>query len=378
MEGGVLSYSEESLDNTASIGYAATPVKYMAVVSFTLFICDYLHTLELEVALIWPRRWNLVKFVYFWARYSPFVDVSMVFVFYFNTSTSAKFLIEGCKRIDQANSWLMTAGIISTEAILVIRTYGIVGGSRKFLIYLIIQMALLCGAGFVILGIALPSWVYGLPPPGYNGCFLLHTPGFGHLLFITFIIILLHEIILMVITLYIGWSKYRGQHRTPLIWILYRDGTLFFVLTAANIINILANSQGEVGLFTVFQRVVHSILSTRIILQVRKVASEERSIEFQLTDFGSSAVSLSCAAILRRANNSLVWGRQTLYVRERISVTPSTTTLSSATRPQSRWSGVAGHGAGQLRQVGTWSLGGEVNAFGEAKSTRYLCPSIAS
>jgi hypothetical protein len=37
--------------------------------------------------------------------------------------------------------------------------------------------------------------------------------------------------VVMVITLYVGWVKYRDLQHTPLIRILYRDGTLYFVLT---------------------------------------------------------------------------------------------------------------------------------------------------
>jgi hypothetical protein len=37
--------------------------------------------------------------------------------------------------------------------------------------------------------------------------------------------------VVMVITLYVGWVKYRDLERSPLIRILYRDGTLYFILT---------------------------------------------------------------------------------------------------------------------------------------------------
>ena len=40
MEGGVLSYSEESLDNTASVGYAATPVKVRRFHECRFFVTD--------------------------------------------------------------------------------------------------------------------------------------------------------------------------------------------------------------------------------------------------------------------------------------------------------------------------------------------------
>ena len=82
------------------------------------------------------------------------------------------------------------------------------------------------------------------PVPTINGCYL--TDSGTPILFLAFLILLFHEIsgfplapteilfsnvlqVVMVITLVIGYKKYRN-HRTPLIRTLYRDGTIYFVL----------------------------------------------------------------------------------------------------------------------------------------------------
>lgn len=41
-------------------------------------VLDWLLTLDLEVSLMWPAKWNVTKTLYFLARYSPFIDTSVV------------------------------------------------------------------------------------------------------------------------------------------------------------------------------------------------------------------------------------------------------------------------------------------------------------
>ena len=51
----------------------------------------------------------------------------------------------------------------------------------------------------------------------------------------------------MAITLHVGWTTYRDQRHTPLIRILYRDGTLYFILT----------TRERTPWFLTFNRVAH-------------------------------------------------------------------------------------------------------------------------
>ncbi|RXW24225.1 hypothetical protein EST38_g1630 [Candolleomyces aberdarensis] len=89
-----------------------------------------------------------------------------------------------------------------------------------------------------------------LPVPSVHGC---NLSGGTPLLFLAFVLLLLHEVIVMVITLVIGFRKYLNL-RTPLIRTLYRDGTIFFVLiflvSLANIVNLAAGVPEYLDLFT--------------------------------------------------------------------------------------------------------------------------------
>ncbi|KAH6902709.1 hypothetical protein BKA70DRAFT_1567260 [Coprinopsis sp. MPI-PUGE-AT-0042] len=45
----------------------------ITVISLTLLVAEYFHTLELEVSVIWTAPWNLVKYLYFANKILPFL-----------------------------------------------------------------------------------------------------------------------------------------------------------------------------------------------------------------------------------------------------------------------------------------------------------------
>jgi len=40
-----------------------------------MFLWDYILTFEMEVDLVWKSKWNFMKGLYFFQRYSPFVGI---------------------------------------------------------------------------------------------------------------------------------------------------------------------------------------------------------------------------------------------------------------------------------------------------------------
>ena len=48
---------------------------FAPVAAATLFIWDYLLTFKMEVDLVWKSKWNFMKGLYLFQRYSPFIDV---------------------------------------------------------------------------------------------------------------------------------------------------------------------------------------------------------------------------------------------------------------------------------------------------------------
>lgn len=44
------------------------------VATAALFMWDYLITLGMEIELIWPSQWNVIKVLFLVQRYMPFID----------------------------------------------------------------------------------------------------------------------------------------------------------------------------------------------------------------------------------------------------------------------------------------------------------------
>ncbi|RDB18309.1 hypothetical protein Hypma_000490 [Hypsizygus marmoreus] len=244
-------------------------VKYTNVASFALLLFDYFETLEMEVELIWKSRWGLGKVLFLLARYPTFVDVPLVLYYAMAPNISH----EACKRIYDAASWATAFGIGVAEAILILRTYALWGNNRKLLIFLLVLYVAIYIPVIVILVFFLRSLKYGAPPlPTVPGCY--PTEG-SIILFADFALLMANETIVMILTLYVGVKRFRHS-RSRLVITLYRDGIYYFVylflISAGNIIVLVAGPPEYVDLLNTFQRVMHSLLSTRILLHVRETA----------------------------------------------------------------------------------------------------------
>ncbi|KAF7313109.1 hypothetical protein MKEN_00996800 [Mycena kentingensis (nom. inval.)] len=267
-------------------------VKYVNVASLTILAFDYLLTLDMEMSLIWPSRISLSKTLFFLARYTPFFDVPVGLCpclehsrarDSFSTFDSASVfspvnLQQVCRDINTAFTVMSVFGIIVGEAILVLRTFALAERSKRVL--LIFGSVYLAAAltSIVLVALFLKSMVFGPPiHPLIPGC--NETDGDFLFVGISFILLLVNETALMSYTIYLGWRKYRHL-QNPFIVTLYRDGITYFVFlflgSAANFA-ILLGGQGELQeLLSTFLRVMHSVLSTRILLHVRDVERARR------------------------------------------------------------------------------------------------------
>lgn len=166
-------------------------------------------------------------------------------------------------------------GIGMAEAILLFRTYALYERSRRLLIFLLVFYSVIYTAVIVILAIFLRSLRYGTPPlPTIKGCY--PTAG-SIILFGDFVLLILFETVVLVLTIRIGVKRFRHS-RNPLITTLYRDGIFnyiyLFFISAGNIIVLVAGPPEMIDLLNTFQRVMHSILSTRVVLHVRSAAKK--------------------------------------------------------------------------------------------------------
>ncbi|KAK7059615.1 hypothetical protein R3P38DRAFT_3341226 [Favolaschia claudopus] len=251
-------------------------VKYMHVASITILAFDYLCTLNLEISLVWGGKRSLTKIFYMLARYPPFIDVPLVLWYELTPHIDTT----ECFPVYAAASWGTFFGIATAEALLVLRTYALMGCNARILTAFIVQYVTVAITTVIVLSIFLKSLRFGPPPlPVVPGCHLVQVDG-SVILVVAFILVLFNETVLMICTLWVGIRRFRHSS-SPLVKVLYRDGVSYFVLlfliSAGNLGVLIWGPVELVDLFKTFLRVMHSVLSTRIVLHVR--AADGRQVE---------------------------------------------------------------------------------------------------
>lgn len=245
--------------------------KYVDVAALALLVVDYLGTLEMEVANMWPAKWSVAKVLFFLSRYSALLDVPLAI--YYHTALGLP--VRTCRILFSVESSSLLVGVALSEAILFLRVYALSGRNRKFLWVLLFQFFAVHIAEFIIFGNFLTKLEFGPSRiPTVIGCSPLppKDPSLNVQLSALFGLILANELAVLLMTFVIGLMKYRNLN-SPLIRIFYRDGFFYFlVLSAISAGNITADLVGPPEyrfLIVVLQRVLHSILASRMILHMR-------------------------------------------------------------------------------------------------------------
>jgi len=238
----------------------------MNVASITVLAYDYCLALELEASFIWGSKWTPTKIVFILARYPPFIDVPLVLYY----SLTHHIPLRNCLPVYSAASWGTAFGIAMAEAILVLRTYALWACNRRFMVIMWFQYTAIATTTVVVLVIFLRSLKFGTPPlPSVVGCYMVDG---NVILVVVFILVVWHETFLMTSTLWVGVKNFRHSH-SPMVVTLYQDGIIFFILllliSSGNLAVLLWGPPELIDLFNTFLRVMHSILSCRVVLHVR-------------------------------------------------------------------------------------------------------------
>ncbi|KAL5514110.1 hypothetical protein ACEPAG_2871 [Sanghuangporus baumii] len=240
----------------------------------TLLVYDvFFVTFDREVALVWTSRWNLGKILFFLNRYLPFFDTFLSLHLLLGKNTD-----KGCLLGFSAVTWLIVVGIIVAEAILMLRTYAIWERKRAISITLIL---LGCGTfipGIIVTQFEVQSLAYIAVPNG--GC--TKTKPSSPVIFVAFLLLILCETTIVILTLVRARHHYLSrQTRSPLIWQLYKDGLLYYVYLLAfslvNLITAVAAPPAYTNWLTTPQRVMHSLLCTRVLLHIRSHSTDPDS-----------------------------------------------------------------------------------------------------
>jgi hypothetical protein len=138
------------------------------------------------------------------------------------------------------------------------------------------HLQVLIGTAFPILVIYLRSVEF---ITGTEGC---HLSSGSPLFLFVFVVLLLFELVIVILTVYSGIKHFRHSPN-PMVTTLYRDGLIYFLftllVTVANITIMALLPIDYVSLLPPLQINLHCVLSTRIIIHVRKHMSGEGSVD---------------------------------------------------------------------------------------------------
>jgi len=248
-------------------------VKYFHVASVSLMTYDYLMMLPDEVRYIWSARWTSSWgiILYFLTRYLAFVDASIITAFLFDS----RIPVHSCATIYRVAAWFELVGITVAEAVLLMRTYAIWGQSRKIL-YVVLLLSTVVIPCAVVMEIDLSTLeFYPSPSPTIAPCV---SSGGKSILYIDYALVLGVEFVVISLTIWIGVKQWRKDFN-PLTTVLYRDAIMFasilFVVSIANVALLAGTSSIALHLLLLEpQRVLHSVLTSRIILHLRMASSK--------------------------------------------------------------------------------------------------------
>ncbi|KAF5383923.1 hypothetical protein D9757_007429 [Collybiopsis confluens] len=193
----------------------------------TLLTYDYVLSFSQEVAHVWFSKWGLVKVLYFWSRYSPFIDTILAIQEQINPHISST----SCHRIMVFNTIFAGLGIGISDLILLARTYAMYQNSRKVLVILIISWTPVAIVNMVVAF----AWTSSLSEITMNGsvsgCLPVEENKTG---IVNYVFLLGGETIVVILTVWQAFQnfykhKFSSQATHMVIETFYRDGILFYI-----------------------------------------------------------------------------------------------------------------------------------------------------
>ncbi|KAF9007418.1 hypothetical protein BDQ17DRAFT_1407320, partial [Cyathus striatus] len=246
-------------------------VRYMNVASIALLCYDYCLTLNMEMKLIWPSRWNSIKILFLLVRYTPYIDSAFLFYNHFGANVSP----ESCLIAYKANGWLYFIGAFLAETLLTIRTWSV--WKEKPIVKF----------GFPVFFISIWIAIWIIIVKFVSAFQFSHTPYPGYVVVGGSAIPFVFWILLMVFhsgaLILMGLRAFKSCQMgvtSDLVKIVYRDGvTYYFYLFVMSLISVVLGlklSRDFVGLLLYITRTMHAIFSCRVVLHAR--SRGERSL----------------------------------------------------------------------------------------------------
>lgn len=241
-----------------------------AFVVATAVIYDYIVTFDLEIVLIWGKRWSIIKAVYLWHRYFGILCVIFQVVALTYNGVNDGF----CNFWIHWETWGYSALIFSSELVLILWIWVICNRSRLVLVTLLGLFAAEVTGVIVVLVISFRHTVgsaHLLPNMTY--CFARGTvPSFKFL----WVPILGFDTILLAIYLYQGYRT-RGLHKRKgfsSMHMIYKHSLLNFLAIFASYLSCatmwIVAEPGLIQIPASFALALSITNCTRLLLNIRR------------------------------------------------------------------------------------------------------------
>ncbi|TFK35019.1 hypothetical protein BDQ12DRAFT_326465 [Crucibulum laeve] len=278
-------------------------VTYVRVGGTALVFVDWLLTLDDEVTYIWSSTGNFGKTLYFLTRYPAFIDSTLSVYHQVAYSLSA----EECALHMRITGVMVMFGILISELILTIRVWALYDRSRKITVFLVLFSVISLAAsavGFIFSGRAETFTAMKDISSSVPGCY---PHDITNAIFIAPVILTVGLSVIFALTM-VKALQYHKKGTTSFLRVFFCGGIIYFaVLQAISIGNwmiFFLHIEEYTFLLTNLQRSMHSILSARILLDMRREAAKTTTAGCTFDDSDEYPVA---SAADRRANvgNSL-------------------------------------------------------------------------
>ncbi|KAF9270510.1 hypothetical protein L218DRAFT_40022 [Marasmius fiardii PR-910] len=277
-------------------------VAHLDVVSATLLVYETIVNLHLEIQYIWTRKWSLFTVLYIIQRYLPFFDTTVLILH--RKSVRSKFehsllhlklqhrRMYGSRYTTFANGFdvvvhvgFYVVGIALSEIVLTIRVWAVWKRSTLAGIGLLVFFLACWVPDYALFARFLSSMEFATPPlPKFRGCFIAAG---SHILFVCWVLMMVYDSGMLVMILIPGVAAYRSGGRSELMKTIYRDGVIYyaylFLISLINVIVILILPPDLVHLLNSFERVLHSVLTSRAILHIRQAVATQHYMDYVLS-----------------------------------------------------------------------------------------------
>ncbi|CAA7270799.1 unnamed protein product [Cyclocybe aegerita] len=252
--------------------------KMVDLASAVVFLWDYLLTIGMEVTYIWPSPWTGMKVIYFTQRYLPFIDTLWIAVQ--GNQLRAKYkrsYLPGNERRWEVSDVLWIGFIGANFNIPSMGRLGPASGAYHPSANPL--LGLLDSSSNNSWTIRPHNGMSQLPPP-LSGCVLVRG---DPIVTVAWILLLVWDAIILTLMVIPAIKAYRYRGNSALYKVVYGEGIIYYFYLFVNIVllRLEAVDTSYRFMLTSMSRVFHSLLTSRVLLHIRKAGLDPDADEVE-------------------------------------------------------------------------------------------------